>query len=385
MGRPKKEKPNRSDGRYEVKICVDEKFDGTKIMKSFYSRISKEDAKAKAEKYKIEQAVSDITGMTPSYNDMPFDMWARKVLGLLRGTVKDSSYMLHYKNTIENHLIPYFGKRKMNAIRQADIQEYFNKNQSKYTLETLKKHKMALSKIFEMAIQNDIVSKNPCDLVKVVSKKVTKKKKTYTQGQCDLVLDYAETHRYGLDIILMLSYGITRSELLGIQWGDIDANEKVLYIRRGVADVQNAVTGKMEVIVGEPKNDFRKRAIPISNHIITLLSNREKHGEYVFSNSKGNVQSPRTWSRRHFDVFMRDMHAYYAERGIDIPILHPHELRHTRATLWVNSGANLFAVADVLGHSDLKMLRKRYAHSDTESTRQLLGIDEDESDEKLTK
>lgn len=381
MGRPKKEKPNRSDGRYEVKVKVGEKFDGTPIMKSFYSRISKEDAKAKAEKYKIEQAVSDITGTTPSYNDMPFDIWARKVLGLLRGTVKDSSYMLHYKNTIENHLIPYFGKRKMNSIRQADIQEYFNKNKSEYTLETLKKHKMALSKIFEIAIQNDIVSKNPCDLVKVVSKKVTKKKKTYTQEQCDLVLDYAETHRYGLDIILMLSYGITRSELLGIQWNDIDVNEKILYIRRGVADVQNAVTGKMEVIVGEPKNDFRKRSIPISKHIITILSSRKKHGEYVFSNSKGNVQSPRTWSRRHFDVFMRDMHAYYADRGIDIPILHPHELRHTRATLWVNSGANLFAVADILGHSDLKMLRKRYAHSDTESTRRLLGIDGDESDE----
>lgn len=375
MGRPKKEKPNRSDGRYEVKICIGEKFDGTKIMKSFYSRISKEDAKAKAEQYKIEQAVSDITGNAPSYNDVPFDTWARKVLGLLRGTVKDSSYMLHYKNTIENHLIPYFGKRKMNAIRQVDIQEYFNKNQSKYTLETLKKHKMALSKIFEMAIQNDIVSKNPCDLVKVVSKKVTEKKRTYTQEQCDLVLKYAETHRYGLDVILMLSYGITRSELLGIQWSDIDIKEKVLYIQRGVADVQNAVTGKMEVVVGEPKNDFRKRAIPISKNIIMLLSSRDRQGAYVFSNSKGHVQSPRTWSRRHFDVFMRDMQAYYAEQGLDIPVLHPHELRHTRATLWVNSGANLFAVADVLGHSDLKMLRKRYAHSDVDSTRRMLNID----------
>ncbi len=375
MGRPKKEKPNRSDGRYEVKICVGEKFDGTKIMKSFYSRISKEEAKAKAEQYKIEQAVSDATGAPPSYNEISFDIWARKVLGLLRGTVKDSSYMLHYKNTIENHLIPYFGKRKMNAIRQADVQEYFNKNQSAYTLETLKKHKMALSKIFEMAIQNDIVNKNPCDLVKVTSKKTTEKKKTYTQEQCDLVTAYAETHRYGLDIILMLSYGITRSELLGIRWDDIDMDEKVLYILRGVADVQNATTGKMEVVIGEPKNDFRKRAIPLSGHVIKLLSSRERNGDFVFSNSKGNVQSPRTWSRRHFDVFMRDMHEHYAKQGIDVPTLHPHELRHTRASLWVNGGANLFAVADVLGHSDLKMLRKRYAHSDVESTRRMLDID----------
>ena len=72
---------------------------------------------------------------------------------------------------------------------------------------------------------------------------------------------------------------------------------------------------------------------------------------------------------------MRDMQEFYAEQGIDIPKLTPHELRHTRATLWVNSGANLFAVANVLGHADLQMLRKRYAHSDVESTRKLLGLD----------
>ena len=72
---------------------------------------------------------------------------------------------------------------------------------------------------------------------------------------------------------------------------------------------------------------------------------------------------------------MRDMHEYYAKQGIDIPELNPHELRHTRATIWVNDGENIFAVAHVLGHADLKMLRKRYAHSDAESTRKLLKLD----------
>jgi len=125
MGRPKKEKPNRSDGRYEIKICIGERFDGTKIMKSFYSRISKEDAKAKAEQYKIEQAVSEITGMQYQSTDISFDIWAKRVLESLKGTVKDSSYNLTYKNAILNHLIPYFGKRKMSVIKQIDIQEYF--------------------------------------------------------------------------------------------------------------------------------------------------------------------------------------------------------------------------------------------------------------------
>ncbi len=73
-------------------------------------------------------------------------------------------------------------------------------------------------------------------------------------------------------------------------------------------------------------------------------------------------------------MFMTEMQAYYKAREIDIPILHPHELRHTRASLWVNKGMNLFAIAEVMGWGDLTMLKRRYAHPDIESTRKLLGI-----------
>jgi integrase len=380
VGRPPKKKPNRKDGRYEVKVKVGESFDGTKIMKSFYSSKSKEDARMKAEDY--INGINSHFDTSPIYSEKSsissFDVWSLTVLDMLKGTIKDNSWALHYKNTIENHLIPYFKSKKVYDIKQIDIQIFFNKLKSKYSLETLKKFKMVLNKIFELAIQNDIIIKNPCANIKVISSKKQIEKQTYTEEQCGLVLQYALTHRYGLDVILMLLYGVTRSELLGLQWDDFDKNEKTLHIQHGVTDTPNAETGKTEVIVGDTKNQFRNRIIPISADVVDLLKNRKKQAkvksEYIFCNNKGNVQSPRTWSRRHYDVFMRDMHNYYAEQGIEIPKLHPHELRHTRATLWVNKGLNLYAIANVLGHSDLKMLRKRYAHENVESTREMLNI-----------
>lgn len=48
--------------------------------------------------------------------------------------------------------------------------------------------------------------------------------------------------------------------------------------------------------------------------------------------------------------------------------------RHTRASIWVNSKANIYAVAKVLGHSDISMLHKCYAHSDVEQLRNLLDM-----------
>lgn len=374
MGRPKKEKPNHGK-LYEVKITIGHNFDGTLIRKSFYSSVSKADAKAKAEQYKVNQAVQEITGENITPNSTTFETWANKVLESLKGTVKDNTYHLTYKNSIQNHLIPYFGKHRIAEIRQIDIQNYFTAKGKELSLESLKKHKMALNKIFESALLNNIISMNPCISIKLKSNIKSKQKQIYTKEQCELVLSYAQTHRFGLGVHLMLMYGISRSELLGIRWNDIDFDNKVLHICQGVTDVKDAVTGKMSVIIGEPKNDFRKRDIPLASITIDLLNQNLNSSQFVICNTKGTVCSPRTWNRRHYDVFMSDMQHYFAEQGINIPVLTPHELRHTRASIWVNNGENLFAVADILGHSDLKMLRKRYAHSDVESTRRLLKIE----------
>ncbi len=56
----------------------------------------------------------------------------------------------------------------------------------------------------------------------------------------------------------------------------------------------------------------------------------------------------------------------------DIPILSPHELRHTRATLWIAQGIDPYMVARLLGHSDLKMLTKIYDHTSPETLRNAL-------------
>ncbi len=375
MGRPKKDKPTHSSGMYVYKATIGHDFNGSPIRKAFYSKTSKEDAKAKSNQYIIDKEVSERTGEQSVSKEESFEHWSKIVLKNLKGTIKDSSYNLTYKNSIEKHLIPYFGKRKLTDIKQIDIQNYFNKKSKDLTIESLKKHKMALNRIFDYAVINDLCIKNPVTMIKITSVKKAKEKQTYTKEQCILVLDYSKTHRFGVGINLMLEYGISRSELLGLMWNDIDEENKLMYINRGVTDVQNANTGKMEIIIGEPKNDFRKRIIPIKDDTIKLLNSNKNDSKFIICNSKNRVCSPRTWSRRHYDVFMKDMHEHYIKQDIDVPMLNPHELRHTRATIWVNDGENLFAVADILGHSDLKMLRKRYAHANTESVRKLLKLD----------
>ena len=50
----------------------------------------------------------------------------------------------------------------------------------------------------------------------------------------------------------------------------------------------------------------------------------------------------------------------------------PHELRHTRATLWSAQGVPQHLIADLLGHCDTRMLERVYNHTTTDTLRQAL-------------
>lgn len=209
--------------------------------------------------------------------------------------------------------------------------------------------------------------------------KKREEKAVYTPEQVKLIEQYAPMHRFGSEVLIMLETGVSRGELLGLKWRDMDLAQKILYIRQAVAIVPDERAGKNVTMLGEPKNIFRYRAIPISNGLCRILENMPRASEFVVCNSKGNMCNPCTWSRRHFNVFMRDMHDYYARQGADLPMFNPHQLRHTRASILVNSDISPLAVAKMLGHSNLEMTYKRYARADVEELRNRLGLTSDKN------
>lgn len=90
--------------------------------------------------------------------------------------------------------------------------------------------------------------------------------------------------------------------------------------------------------------------------------------KYVFCSPEGKPYQPNNWCNRVFRPYMRALHKAYP----DVPELSPHELRHTRATLWIAQGVDPYMVARLLGHSDLKMLTKIYDHTSAETLRNAL-------------
>lgn len=366
MGRPRKELPNHASGMYEVKITIGHDFDGKLIRKSFYSSISKADARAKAEEYKINQAVYEKTGELPDPSVMTFETWARKWLDTYKkGVVKEHTYNFTYKSNVEKYLIPYFGKAHISKIQQIDVQKYFNQvenNGEPLAKSTLEKQKMILKSIFDAAIDNDICYKNPVKNIKFQRVAESARKSAYTKEQAEKCEQYAREHNR-IDIILMLNTGIRRSELLGLKWSDIDFDAKTLRVERAVTQT------KGKIIIDKPKTATSVRTIPLPSDLTEYLAPIRSNPDVYIVGGKDKPQSISTYAK-YFKRFMDDMSL---ETGL--PILSPHELRHTYGTTLREAGVDIYTIQKVMGHSDISVTASIYVHNDLDVLRRELKID----------
>ena len=181
--------------------------------------------------------------------------------------------------------------------------------------------------------------------------------------------------------MLLMETGCSRSELLGLRFTDFDAEQGLLHINQGLVSVNSKEVGTALIADGL-KNGYRHRTIPILEprllarlkaepSIITLDSGEKKRtveAEYIFHSPEGKAYIPRNWYEREYKPFMRALIKAHPE----IPLLTPHELRHTRATLWSAQGVPQHLIADLLGHCDTRMLERVYNHTSTDTLRQAL-------------
>lgn len=143
-------------------------------------------------------------------------------------------------------------------------------------------------------------------------------------------------------ILFALNTGMRQDEILSLAWSEVDL------LRRTVTVLKS-------------KNG-EKRTIPLNQKMTDLLkkkgSVRRADSSFVFPSLSGTKIIRRNLLR-----------AFYAsvERA-GITGFRFHDLRHTFATRLVQAGVDLYKVAKLLGHKDIRMTQ-RYAHHYPESLR----------------
>jgi len=144
-------------------------------------------------------------------------------------------------------------------------------------------------------------------------------------------------------VVLALSTGARRGELLNLCWSDVDLKRAVLTFR-------------------ETKNG-ETRAVPLTGYAFDVFTQHAKirrlDTTLVFPNRTG--EKP-LGIRVAWD---------YAVKRAEIANFRFHDLRHSAASYLAMNGATLAEIAEVLGHKTLAMV-KRYAHLTEAHTRSVV-------------
>jgi integrase/recombinase XerC len=140
----------------------------------------------------------------------------------------------------------------------------------------------------------------------------------------------------------LYSTGIRASELIGINQEDIDHHEHLIRIRG---------KGRKERIV-----PIGARALAaIKAYVAESVQNAEDHA--LFKGPSGKRLTPRT--------VQRILENYRKQLGL-LQKASPHTLRHSFATHMLESGADLRAIQELLGHASLSTTQ-RYTHLNLDS------------------
>jgi integrase len=149
-------------------------------------------------------------------------------------------------------------------------------------------------------------------------------------------------------VVLALSTGARRMELLGLHWKDVD-------FTRGVITLHQTKNGE-------------RRVLPLAGHALELVKEHSKirqlNSDLVFpgKNLKDPVDVRTPWET--------------ALKRAEINDFRFHDLRHSAASYLAMNGASLAEIAEILGHKTLQMV-KRYAHlSDSHTSKVVASMNE---------
>ena len=135
---------------------------------------------------------------------------------------------------MELKILPYFGKRKITEITQADILEWQREIKKNGYEETyLKSINSQLSAVFNHAVQIYDLPSNPCRRVKSMGKNKAKEMKIWTQEQFEDFLECVsdKPHSY-YGFLVFFWTGIRLGELLALTMGDFDLDRHTMRISK---------------------------------------------------------------------------------------------------------------------------------------------------------
>lgn len=231
-----------------------------------------------------------------------------------------------------------FGAQRLCDIARQDIQLFHGSlvHEAKLAPATADLHAALLKRMFSLCVEWDILEKNPVAKMKLFHPD-NRVEHYLDEAQLIRLMNVLRTHscRSVCQIALWaLATGCRQGEAMQAQWSQIDRDQRVWRIPAG-----NTKSGKGRSV---PLNE-------VAIEVLDALTSEGKH-KHLFINPA--TEQP----------FVHIRHTWIRLRNLaGLPHLRFHDLRHSTASLLIQSGASLYLVQQILGHAS-PVMTQRYSH-----------------------
>ena len=246
----------------------------------------------------------------------------------------------------KNHIKDFLGSKRLDKVKPSHIELWQNYSLDKgLSPARVKKMRSVLFTMFNDAIKDEIINKNPLLVVK--TPKIPRTEiNPFTLNEIQTILDVSQG-QYKNFYATAFFTGMRSGELIGLRWEDIDFNNREIHISRAIR-MGNIST---------PKTDKSIRTIDMLDSLLPYLEEQysltSKHNSYVFLNQHNeNFYDIKRIRETHWkkDLIKADLEYR--------PIYHT---RHSFATLMLSNNEDILWVSNMLGHTDSTMTLSKYS------------------------
>lgn len=355
----------KKNGRYEARYI--DRFGNRKSISGY---------NLKDVKKRFNEAVYENEKEINIRSDIKLDDWYDKWMNVYKFDSIRNNTKRQYNQIYRKHISPYLGKCNIGNITQLQIRELIKKlDKQGYQFETKNKVKILLIDMFNKAMIDEFVRKNPA---RGISVKRKDKKEVQVLSLEDQVafFDCCKGTFYDNLFIVALSRGMRIGELAALRLEDIDFNNNVIKVNRTLVYQKYEGEDCKNFHFELPKTKSSTREIPINQQCKIALNKQYIQKNIV--NSKAPIEkkveeqfcdllfttkfnTPLN-SQIVCDAIKKIVYEINLTRDItdEIEVFSCHCFRHTFATRCFEAGIQPKTVQSYLGHASLQMTMDLY-------------------------
>ena len=258
-----------------------------------------------------------------------------------------------YETEYRLRIGPDWGVVAVNKVTREAVQSWVASLMDNVGSSTVRYAHRVLSLILDYAVRTRRISENPAKGINLP--RLEKSKRQYLSGSAVQALDtrlrqVTKETAYPDIVTTMALTGLRVGEATGLNVGDFDSDRRRITVRQAYRQIGG------KYVMGSPKSRAGYRQVAVPGVVAGIIEPRvrERAPELpLFTTGRGRIVRPENLRRA---TRWRETVTELGYPGLTL-----HDLRHTAASLAVQSGANVKVVQRMLGHASAAITLDIYA------------------------